>query len=133
MFDPVAGIHVVHRTTWKGDAPDLRLVDVAAYHMIEALADGDGSGGLLEVSDVGHRAFHALLDALAEAHARPSGANQEPVHHVVQADQQVVAGSTKLGQPLGVLHTGIEHIAVEEPIAFAVKGEFQPVHQPQFA
>ena len=116
-LDPVARIEVedvAHHAL-------VGLVDVAADDALRVMAPGFRRQQFLEAADIIDRVLHLKLRPGGQ---RPVGQPQPPAHYVqvcVQRQRGFVGPVTEQGEPLGVAHHHVEHVAVDDEVALAVR------------
>src|SRR6056297_520675 len=97
------------------------LMDVSADHIIVIIFYGKFSSGLFKVINVLNGALNAIFYFFGQGIFLSAHFGQAPIQETIDQNKKVVAISTELGQPLGVLDRDIEHVTMKNPSFFTIK------------
>ena len=117
-LDPVAGIVIIHTV----NGPDHRRMNVAADDAVHRVILRVTHNRLLEFADERDGVLDALFRVSAQGPVAEPEQPPELVERSVQAEQKLVAGVADEGEPLDVLHDGIEFVPVNDQQAASVRG-----------
>ena len=109
IFDPIAAIII----SCAADLADDRTVDVPAEHALDMVTLGITNNCVFVGADETNRVFHPLLDRFAE---RPITESKNPAHSIyerVESEEKLIADIAEKGEPLDILHHGVEFVPVQ--------------------
>ena len=85
-----------------------------AEHALDMVALGIANNCVLVGADETDRVFHPLLDRFAE---RPITESKSPAHSIyerVESEEKLIADIAEKGEPLDILHDGVELVPVQD-------------------
>ena len=110
ILDPIATI-IISR---GADLSDDRTVDVPAEHALNMVALGITNNSVFVGADETDRVFYPLLDRFAK---RPIAESKNPadgIYERIENEEKLIADITEKGEPLDILHHGVELVPVQD-------------------
>lgn len=123
VLDPISRVEINAVPMLIHIFPHLRLMDVPTDHILIAILNRQVGGCLFEIVHKSDSRFHAVFDAFRQRYLLAADQAKQVVHEPVDQDQHIVPNGAKPGQPFGVTHGHVEHIAVKDPALVAVQHE----------
>ena len=110
ILDPIAAI-IISRIA---DLSDDRTVDVPAEHSLNMVALGITSNCVFVGADETDRVFHPLLDRFAERPITESNNPADGIYERIESEEKLVADIAEKGEPLDILHHGVELVPMQD-------------------
>ena len=110
ILDPIAAI-IISRIA---DLSDDRAVDVPAEHSLNMVALGITSNCVFVGADETDRVFDPLLDRFTERPITESKNPADGIYERIESEEKLVADIAEKGEPLDILHHGVEFVPVQD-------------------
>ena len=115
-FDPITVVAIQNAV----DGADLRLVNVAAHHSVDAAAASFVRQRNLEIGDIAHRILDLVLEELRQRPVRKAQPRTHRVEPAIEVQRAQVESIAEKSEPLGILDYPVEKVAVHHQQAAAI-------------